>query len=205
MKKILFNEKYGLNDLVLQGEKTQTRRIITYPKKYKGRYVSGYYVYRNSKGEIAQLPEIMDEDGASFDDSKLIYPSYFLGEKIAIGERYETIYNYYKNNGDILSKEIELLKNEKGWKNKMFVKSDKMIHFIKITGIKIERLQEISDIDCIAEGVIYKKEKYYIPNSDIPYDTPQLAYARLIDKISGKGTWDKNPFVWCYKFELSNN
>lgn len=28
------------------------------------------------------------------------------------------------------------------------------------------------------------------------------AYSALIDKISGKGTWDANPFVFVYEFEL---
>ena len=34
------------------------------------------------------------------------------------------------------------------------------------------------------------------------YHTPREAYAVLIDKVSGKGTWDKNPWVWAYDFEL---
>lgn len=34
------------------------------------------------------------------------------------------------------------------------------------------------------------------------YDTPQQAYADLIDKISGKLTWERNPYVCVYDFEL---
>ena len=32
--------------------------------------------------------------------------------------------------------------------------------------------------------------------------TPQGAYALLIDKVSGKGTWESNPEVTAYEFEL---
>ena len=32
--------------------------------------------------------------------------------------------------------------------------------------------------------------------------TPHEAYAALIDKISGKGTWERNPYVFVYDFEL---
>ena len=34
------------------------------------------------------------------------------------------------------------------------------------------------------------------------WGTPQEAYAALIDKINGKGTWESNPYVWAYDFEL---
>jgi hypothetical protein len=36
------------------------------------------------------------------------------------------------------------------------------------------------------------------------YNTPQEAYAFLFNKIHGKGTWEQNPFVWVYDFELTN-
>lgn len=34
------------------------------------------------------------------------------------------------------------------------------------------------------------------------FDTPREAFASLIDRVSGKGTWDRNPFVFVYDFEL---
>lgn len=36
------------------------------------------------------------------------------------------------------------------------------------------------------------------------WSTPIEAFAVLIDKVSGKGTWDKNPWVFAYTFELIN-
>lgn len=35
-----------------------------------------------------------------------------------------------------------------------------------------------------------------------PYPDPCEAYSVLIDRISGKGTWDSNPYVFVYDFEL---
>ncbi len=43
---------------------------------------------------------------------------------------------------------------------------------------------------------------YYVPNDIQPYCTPQDAYEILIDKVSGKGTWERNPYVFVYDFEL---
>ena len=100
-----------------------------------------------------------------------------------------------------------------GYHNKMFVQASLMPHHIKITNVRIEKLQDITESDCLAEGIEKRsydaKATYYYrwPNIDhlVVKDlhfTPQAAYAALIDKISGKGTWARNPFVWVYEFEL---
>lgn len=98
-----------------------------------------------------------------------------------------------------------------GWTNKMFVKPDLMPHQIRITDVRVERLQDISDDDCLKEGIapmIVGCEYYVFSFIDkekgrfIDYKTPREAYADLIDKVSGKGTWDKNPYVFVYDFEM---
>lgn len=91
----------------------------------------------------------------------------------------------------------------------MFVRADLMPHHIRITDIKIERLQDISDEDCLKEG-IFKWDAgqkdipfYSFHYADIPdYSNPCDAFAELIDKVSGKGTWESNPYVFVYEFEL---
>ena len=99
-----------------------------------------------------------------------------------------------------------------GWCNKMFVKAEYMPHSISITATKLERLQDISDEDCLREGIhegefMNTWDKYYfdewgdVPNH-ITFKTPREAFAALIDRISGKGTWQRNPWVYAYEFEL---
>ena len=95
-----------------------------------------------------------------------------------------------------------------GWSNKEFVRADLMPHRIRITGIKCERLQDISEEDCMKEGILgdveYDKYEVYglFGNSDDGFDTPREAFASLIDKVSGRGTWKRNPWVVAYEFEL---
>lgn len=104
-----------------------------------------------------------------------------------------------------------------GWKNKMFVRADLMLHHIRITNIKIERLQDISDEDCLREGVELNTRQYEYDGTKkycvcglghwraigcTDFDTPREAFAALIDKVSGKGTWESNPYVFVYEFEL---
>ena len=96
----------------------------------------------------------------------------------------------------------------KGWNNKMFVKANLMPHHIRITAVRQERLQDISDGDCLKEGIDkwLSVNKYVIKTSKkermIIFNTPREAYATLIDRLNGKGTWASNPMVWVYEFEL---
>ena len=106
-----------------------------------------------------------------------------------------------------------------GWNNKMFVKADLIPHHIRITDVKVERLQDISKEDCLKEGIIFleslsiigedayfftvkHKVRQMYDNILKFFSSPQRAYADLIDKISGKGTWESNPWVVAYSFEL---
>ena len=93
----------------------------------------------------------------------------------------------------------------------MFVRADLMPHQIQITDLRIERLQDISDEDCLNEGIrpSFSESvgigKYgYIDDrgTGLWFDTPREAFASLIDKVSGRGTWERNPFVWCIEFKL---
>lgn len=203
MKKIMFNDKCGLTQAVLEGRKTQTRRIITYPKTFKGKDVCGLYVYRwKVDGVITEIC-MYDRDEISIDGGQIL-PKYKVGEIVAVAQSYNSFYNDECN--------PNLFPNGAGWTNKMYVKPELMPHQIRITNVRAERLQDISDEDCLKEGIIKGKvgsedthfmDAYYIPTlKKDPFCTPQGAYSYLIDKISGKGTWENNPYVFVYDFEL---
>lgn len=95
-----------------------------------------------------------------------------------------------------------------GWTNKMFVKADLMKHHIKITDVKVERIQSISVDDILCEGVwqFYdNKNLFYVSKNigyapDVAFLSAREAFWYLIDNISGKGTWESNPWVIAYSF-----
>ena len=91
-----------------------------------------------------------------------------------------------------------------GWRNKMFVKNELMPHKIKITGIKQCRLQDISEEECLREGVhVFAKCMFNFDSSDLPwYDSAKEAFADLINKLNGKDYWESNPLGYAYEFEL---
>ena len=212
MKKILFNDKFGLTKAVLDGRKTQTRRII--PKDFFSLTwdeKNGTLWYENSMGDFIDVR-----------NSK--YALCKVGEVVAVAQSYcsiaEELENsnnatcaaHYEKNVQKASEYISWMEHP-GFNNKMFVAADMMIHQIRITDVRVERLQDISDEDCIKEGIIKKwhapacKNYYYVPGIEVKsvkdvHDTPQEAFAHLIDKVSGKGTCERNPYVFVYDFEL---
>jgi hypothetical protein len=189
-KKIMFNDKYGLTQAVLYGRKTMTRRI--------------------SEDQIRN--SIFCKSGYESIHGYEIKPKYKVGEVVAIAQSYESVYN--EKGLETMDMLVSWLKNHKGWQNKLFVAAGYMIHHIRITDIKIERLQDISDEDCLKEG-IYRLDSAngnggiaysFVGASDKKhiglYNTPRDAFEVLIDKVSGKGVFQSNPYVFVYEFKL---
>lgn len=94
-----------------------------------------------------------------------------------------------------------------GWNNKLFVESQYMLHHIEITNVRMERLQEITDDDIMREGIkkgefynTWDEYYFYVNEGCFTAKTPREAYAAIIDKIRGKGTWERNPWVVVYEF-----
>lgn len=197
MKKIMFDDKYGLTQAVLDGRKTMTRRIIKLDKL-------GEYNFDNA---------LKQEWGRKSIEAYINnYARYKVGEVIAIAQSYESVYN--EKGLETMDMLVSWLKNHKGWQNKLFVAAGYMIHHIRITDIKIERLQDISDEDCLKEG-IYRLDSAngnggiaysFVGASDKKhiglYNTPRDAFEVLIDKVSGKGVFQSNPYVFVYDFKL---
>lgn len=198
MKKMMFNDRYGLTQAVISGRKTVTRRIVDPQGKYEElrwwqpclEFEECLYGYTENEGW------------------EVIEPRYNVGEIVAVAQRYDSF--LHPNNGVIEHDYQTTALASKGWDNKMFVKADLMPHQIQIRDLRIEQLQDISD-DYFKEGITllasaddgriqwgYADEhlRYYM------FDSPREAFASLIDKVSGRGTWDRNPFVWRIEFEL---
>jgi len=208
MKKIMFNDEFGLTQAVLDDLKTMTRRIFYIPDKLAP------YLDIDDTFDIADNCIIWKDKS---DNIRMTFePKYKVGEVIAITQSYMDVDRFHRKGKnaaylEYLDSILPELKLHPGWTNKMFVKADLMPHHIEITGIKVERLQDISDEDCLKEGIYEDSGDDKFPpsifyefegNKDDGFDTPREAFAVLIDKVSGKGTWDSNPYVFCYEFVL---
>lgn len=216
-KKILFNDKYCLTQAVLNGEQTMTRRKLKIPKTCNDTEVYGFDVLTNSLG--TQCVDLIDDGGNVLGSWK---PRYGVGEVVAIAQSYkniasnrdeaETVLDLYKIGDNFLTMD----EMGAGWNNKMFVKAELMPHHIRITDVKVKRLQDVSDDDIMREGIrkegyaggcMYFYNKAYIRKGNryvepIYNTTPMRAFASLIYKVCGGETWKRNPWVAAYSFEL---
>lgn len=203
MKKIMFNDRYGLTDAVIEGRKTMTRRLI--PDEFFG-------LTWDTRGNTL----VYENEYGDFIDVRLSkYTRYKVGEIVAVAQNYFSTYDESKWETGIWYNEFadgSDITNHAGWINKMFVKAEYMPHQIRITGIRCERLQDISDYDCFREGISelgYESTDTTTygfadgkKRTAVEFDTPREAFAALIDKVSGRDTWKSNPWVVVYEFEL---
>ena len=213
----MFNDKLGLTQAVLEGRKTMTRRICKYDRPDESWDivfpVFGSKDYDNEGNLVSPLFGAFGWKNKDGDFTGWNNPLYKFGEVVAIAQSYRDS-GYSPDSLDRHPKDLSvrgLMKDSAGWNNKMFVKSYACKHHIKITNVKIERLQDISDEDCLKEGIIHAYtdnngiKRYHTPHTKRGYlstDVAQQAFSFLIDKVSGKGTWESNPFVFAYEFVL---
>lgn len=187
-KKIMFNDRYCLTHAVLDGTKTMTRRVLK-----EGTPLG------NWEETTKHLP-------------------YKVGDIVAIAQPYKDIIESLPMYSDAILDEWGVPRKEfkAGWTNKMFVRADLMPHHIRITDVKAENLQDISDDDIMREGIrkesfaggcMYCYNKTYIHKGNryvepIYNTTPMRAFASLMYKVCGGEVWRFNPLVGAYSFEL---
>ena len=193
MQKIMFNDRYHHTNAVIEERKTRATQImagIDFPvNMVMGRVLPDkdgkIYAVANGENIIVKL-------------------RYKVGEVVAVAQSY---YHAFSPRCDI---PVYGADRTPGWRNKLFVRADLMPHQIRIIGIRCERLRDISDEECIKEGVYAGSQAleypyYFIDTKQFlicDYKSPREAFAALIDKVSGRGTWDRNPWVVVYEFEL---
>ena len=193
MKKIMFNDRYGLTQAVIEGRKTMTRRLINL----------------NSTSDVpvrifAGYVQIIGRSGNVCAEKKLPYK---IGEVVAVAQSYEAA----GFDPGYCIEGYQFAQKHAGWHNKMFVNAKYMPYQTRIAGIRCERLQDISDAECLKEGMRVEFARngmpmyYYFDTKrwrEVWFDTPREAFASLIDKVYGRGTWGLNPWVVVYEFEL---
>lgn len=133
-------------------------------------------------------------------------PRYEVGEIVAIKQCYRDVSNFFRSqeNRKYLDY-IALYSGQAGWRNKMFVKNELMPHQIRITSVKKCRLQDLSDEECIKEGVRKGSVYGYLcgkGKTQRKFLTPTEAFSYLIEKLNSRGYWESNPDGYAYDFEL---
>lgn len=172
----MFTENYGLHRAVLDGRKTATRRIVDgYGQAYKA-------------GETVAVAQSYKE---------ILKELYAMpGERHKFKEKLMKLYH---------TQDWDDITQEPAMKNKMYVKSEAMIHHILIKDVRTEKLQAIDEFDAMDEGVLYNvhEDVYYLDlDSKHNFKDHKEAFAFLMDKVAKRGAWEDNPDVYVYTFKL---
>src|SRR5450759_1583123 len=185
---------------LLAGKKTQTRRVV---KLRKGDTVGNI----SSGGKIEEYI-ICDKDGDEV-PFEFTCPYGSIGDRLWVRETWADGLDASTMKHFAVYKASHGLLPGQKWRPSIFMPRWASRITLEITGVKVERVQEISGQDVIAEGVDYKDiwGSFSTPDYDAFLDAQEKiaveAYQELWDKINGKRgyRWDTNPYIWAIEFK----
>ena len=173
---------------LLEGRKTQTRRIV------KSRHESGQFQISRNKSS-GQITSINSLDWDERDCEKDIFCPYGnVGDVLWVRET--SIQTQVPTKNGIVTEFIYKADGESvpgaPWKPSIFMPKAACRLFLKVTDVSVERLQDISEGDAVAEGI----------DSDGGWENPPTErFCNVWQKINGPDSWDANPWVWVVTLE----
>lgn len=214
-KPILFNT--DMVRAILDGRKTQTRRTIK--PKYK-KDEGGFSVLTNkSTGE--RWVEKHDWDEGTFDNPRYVKPPYQVDDVLWVRETWAHEDAWYddvpglkwKNihhNGKCTWVDYKATETEdeiERWRPPIHMPRWAARIFLRVTNVRVERLQYIIEEDARAEGCIDFHDKISDRKFDdvIEFDLTALWNSTIKKKDIDKYGWDANPWVWVIEFEVVTN
>jgi hypothetical protein len=177
---------------ILEGRKTMTRRTVK-PAKC-----------RDTGCELAPCEIAGEVNGDSHDYRYSLYGT--PGDRLWVRETFITGYEldddevrvgdervWYRADGEIDSwlDENGYMSDPK-WRPSIFMPRALSRITLEITAVRVERLQDISEMECIAEGC---------DGTGWDEPTAYAQYAMIWKSINGPGSWDANPWVWVIEFK----
>ena len=226
MKGIMFTE--DMFKAVINGRKTQSRRIIFPDTDYTFWSQPSFEGIETDPGDVFKIDKegeiICYKDGepklcnlkgtyALFEGDQFHYETSYIratyqpGETVYLKEPYillpdrPTIYRYG----------VDIPFNEGyPWKNKMFMPEKYARYFIKIAKVEVQKVQDITEEDARNEGVYFAKSPMgncyldYINGGCNILVSAYKSFRSLWRKINGNESWELNPWVFIYTFELNS-
>jgi hypothetical protein len=174
---------------ILDGRKTQTRRVIKKPEKWTiEKQDDELYLYEDIYGDHHNVIE------------KCPYGQ--IGDRLWVKESYTfanfgkvTIYKSDKK--DQFGEDWKITASQtNSWKSPLFMPRSASRITLEITNIRVERLRDITQEDVAKEGIIS------VINDKVVCSNPNDTFIEQWDKLNAKRgySWDSNPFVWVIEF-----
>jgi hypothetical protein len=193
---------------ILEGRKTQTRRVVKNPERLQGmvRGEEAAWCPYGGAGDRLWVKETWSPHSA---DKGIRYAVFKDG-----GQQYEDgvyapgLKEYAPGAADHIK-----------WKPSIHMPRWASRLTLEVTGVRVERLQDITEADAIAEGAVFTdfgKDRWGNQHPGWTMEPPaadqvhclggaRWAFANLINKINGSGCWDANPYVWVVEFRKAES
>ena len=175
---------------ILDGRKTMTRRVV---KPQPIDHISE--VPRSIQNENDWGKFLWEDDEGK---SNLKYSPYGqIGDVLWVRETWSPmVIGGGKNFDSIVYKADGSEPSSVGWKPSIFMPRSASRLSLRITNIRVERLNEITEEDSEREGA------YCTFQLDSPYGTSRKTGFKILwESINGESSWEQNPWVWVIEFE----
>lgn len=183
IKPILFNTE--MVRAILDGTKTVTRRVV------KPKYTNTEIILKNGKafetaGTLATTVEIK--------------PPYQVGDILYVRETWTTLLAHYIYRAN----QKPGMKNPGKWHPSIHMPKEAARIFLRVTDIRIERLQDMTLDGFLAEGIVLRPEAFNDP--DNAYLQAKSEFSKLWNSTIKKSDldkygWDTNPWITVNEFE----
>lgn len=189
IKPILFNTE--MVRAILDGRKTYTRRLVKPQPDEKHTYPLGFVTDSTEKKEVGCFGFGVDEYGGSIQYAKPPYqPGNILYVRETFAQAARHIFWYRADNAEYTKNIL--------WRPSIHMPKEAARIWLKVTNVRVERLQEMWASDASKEGIYFSK-----PTTA---DEMLIAFAKLWDSTIKKSDiyrygWDANPYVWVISFE----
>jgi hypothetical protein len=194
---------------ILDGRKCQTRRVVKLPK-----WAGANCIEVNER----DMPLVVAEATGCL--AEMPCPYGLPGDRLWVREAWNWCYAAAKDASGKGAEDRELIDYAAdGHPSVLGFKWRPSIHMprwasriqLEVTAVRVERLQDISAADCIAEGVesVRNEGKYWRDYSNpdgrdcvsMTAVTPVESYKTLWESINGTGSWAANPWVWVVEYK----
>ncbi|OIN87843.1 MAG: hypothetical protein AUJ12_00300 [Alphaproteobacteria bacterium CG1_02_46_17] len=191
---------------ILEGRKSQTRRVVKHkyplfdaPATWKAYHVSDYGFGFETGEEFVKSP--YGQPG----NRLWVRENYWITEVggQGIGNKF-LVYDEEILSNEPSPKELRPIETTLTWGHHPSIHMPRWASRItlEITGVRVERVMEISEADAKAEGV--NADDFRSGFDGILGRENRILFASLWDSINGKKpgrSWADNPFVWCLEFK----
>jgi hypothetical protein len=193
---------------ILDGRKTQTRRYVKHQELIEFDEENGEFIFAHSR----KCPNYCD-----YACGGLICPYGQVGQRLWVRETFCRSRNntFYRCDGSNAKFKPNELSEEWDWDRGCGERWTPSIHMnrhhsritLEITGVRIERLNEISEDDAYAEGALKIEADGTVTNLEgvnyykLRSDESRSCFMQLWQSINGEGSWALNPWVWVVKFK----